>query len=403
MEKNRKVQNKKVSAFFIQAGAILALLASVYGISLLNKVSSEDLMRNMIMTVIGIAAICFLIMKTCLNHSFDYDNESNSQRFFTLFFLCVVLMAACTFLPPSGWPFLAIFVTLALFSNGIIGVLCGSVLLMAAVFLSGQGIHIFMLYFLSGIIAVACFQNLDSKFTVGIPTCISMMVLMVCETANVVIYENEHLSADLFVIPVVNVIIETLLLIAVLRFFSSNVIFKYRISYLELNDPECELLADFKNNAKKEYYQSMHTAYFCDRIARKLSLDKDAAKAAGYYHRIGCILEEGNTYEAVENMLKNYGFPPKVHVILKEFLDKKTAITSKETAVLIFSEAIIGTILEAQRQSTESILDYDKIVETVFRKKIESGMMNQCEISMKEIILMKRIFIDEKLYYELLQ
>lgn len=61
-----------------------------------------------------------------------------------------------------------------------------------------------------------------------------------------------------------------------------------------MNDPEYVLLTDLKQYSKKAYYHAVHTAYFCEKIARKIGADEMLAKAGGYYHKIGRMRGEGN-------------------------------------------------------------------------------------------------------------
>jgi hypothetical protein len=107
-----------------------------------------------------------------------------------------------------------------------------------------------------------------------------------CETANVVLPANARLNAELFVIPTANVIISCLLLVGILKLFSGMVIYKYRLKYLELNDNESPVFLEFKEKNKEEYMHMIHTTYFCERIALRLSFDVDALKCAGYYHKL---------------------------------------------------------------------------------------------------------------------
>ena len=144
----------------------------------------------------------------------------------------------------------------------------------------------------------------------------------------------------------------------------------------------------------------MHTAYFCERIAKKLSLDAEAAKTVGYYHRIGVLLEE-NTWEKVQEKIESYAFPPKALEILKEYVDKNTAKKQKETALLIMSNAVISTILYFLARKQE--MDYDQIIDAVFKKKLGTGILNDCDITMAEITAMQKLFKEEKLYYDFLR
>lgn len=231
---------------------------------------------------------------------------------------------------------------------------------------------------------------------------ISLTVLLVNLTAELVIFENAKLNAELFLVPLMNVVITGILLLVILKIFSYLVIYKYRDRYMEINDPECPLLVQLKDKSREEYYKAVHTAYLSDKIAKKLGLDDKVVKAGGYYHRIGCLQGE-NTWENVRNIGMEYQFPPEVLAVLKEYMEKGSKIVRKETAVLYFADAVVNSILFLLAKDEDGALDYDQIIDTVFKKKQESPRFQECEISIGELNAMKNIFKEEKLYYDFLR
>lgn len=86
--------------------------------------------------------------------------------------------------------------------------------------------------------------------------------------------------------------------------------------------------------------------------------------------------------------------------ILKEYLLPDRIVRRKETAVLILSDAVTAAIIHLLAADKTRNLDYDKIIDSVFKIKLDSGVLSQCLISMKEITQMKKIFKEEKLYYD---
>lgn len=396
-------QKWKMIYFIPELAVFILALVEVYAIGCYIQTESFQLLRVFVMLAMGIGIVGLLIRQNHLDDSLDYDNNMHVFRFWGIFLICLVVAGTCIFIPITGWPFMVIFVTLSLFANMTTGVVAASVLLMLTVFLNGADVGVFMLYFISGTLAASLFRKLDTNFKIGIPIFISVMVLMVCETANIVLFANEQLNIELFVIPITNVVVSSILLIGVLKLFSSIVIYKYRVKYMEITDPEYEILAELKEKERQAYYQSMHTAYFCDRIAKKLGLDASALKAAGYYHKIGMILEEPGNFDQVNQFLKEQQFPPMVIQILREYLAKDTLITSKETAVLVFADAVTASIMYVFTKEKNDTLDYDKIIDKVFFKRIDGGALNYCMITMQEITLMKKIFKEEKLYYDFLR
>ncbi len=392
---------KKIT-YLCEAAIFLLTLICVIFFSIIKGNDDIVVIRNTVMCGMEALGIFYLMQLMYDTNSYDFDNAAHIFRFTILYLICLLLATAFSFLPSAGWPFLVVFVLLSLFSNTLIGICCGTLLLTVTVFISGAGIEIFLLYFVCGIVAANLFRGLDDTYKIGVPVILSVLFLLTAETANVVLFANETLNFNLFLIPLLNVVISIVLLLICLKVFSSVVIFRNRDKYMEINDPECTLLVQLKEKSKDEYYHAVHTAYFCDRIARKLYLDADALKAGGYYHRIG-VLSGVNTWEQVKNITIDYAFPSKVNEILIEYLNKNTPVKKKETAVLIMSDAIVSSMSFLFHKNKNEVLDYDQIIDTVFRKKLENAMFTECEIRLDEITKMKRIFKEEKLYYDFLR
>ncbi len=374
--------------------SIVITAAGIYGISLIRRITAQVMLSNIVLGIVGIAILGFHVRQAYLEQELDYDNGEHYYRFWTCFLIGLAGAFVCAFLPIAGWPYLTIYVLLSLFGNMSTGVLAASVLLMISVVLGGGTTPIFLLYFLTGLFAVILFRNLDSSFKIGLKMFLSLLCLLVCETAVVVLLANERLSVELFVVPTVNIIISGILLFVILKCFSSLVIYKYREKYLELNDTENAILAEYRASSKTEYMHSVHTAYFCERIAAKLSLDIDDLKCAGYYHKIG---------EANPDILEEQQFPPRVKEILREYFEKKRSVTKKETVVLICADTVMNTIQYMISKSQERGLNYDYIIDNVFKHLSETDTFGHCDITMKEIKTMQSIFKEEKLYYDFLR
>ncbi len=399
------VENKEhqgIHTFIISTVMFFVTLFVVCMTSYLRGFDITTIISNTVMVGIGIGIVLFLMAFSNANHLYDYDNRENYGRFFLVYLITMGLSVACAYLPIAGWPFLVIFITLSLFSNTIIGITAGALMLLITIMISGVAGISFILYFFSGVAGACLFKKLDGSFKVGIPVFVSVLLLMVSETACVVLYANEKLSVELFLIPFMNIIVSTILLVAILKIFSSAIIYKYRDKYMEINDPEYPLLVELKQYSKEEYYKVVHTSYFCDRIAKKLDCNFEATKAAGYYHRIG-IMRGDISWEMIENICIEYDFPPASRQIMQEFVDEKTVVTQRETAILLFSDAVVSSILFLFSKQSDAALDYNQIIETIFKKKMESGILNNCQISLKEIIAIKDIFKEEKLYYDFLR
>lgn len=80
----------------------------------------------------------------------------------------------------------------------------------------------FFLYFISGVFAACLFQHLEQEFAIGIPLFLSLFCLLLCETANVVLLANEHLSLEQFLVPAANLIVSGILLLGILKIFRAQ-------------------------------------------------------------------------------------------------------------------------------------------------------------------------------------
>ena len=361
----------------------------------------EECLSCTVLMGVGIGVVFSLSALFEEKNLLSYDNGQHLERFYLIWMISLVFSIGFSFLPTSGWPYLFLFVLLALYSNTVLGIVSGIVLLTVSIMLSGAGISIFIMYLFTGLAGVCMFSKLDENYHIGIPLMVSVMTLMITLTAGVVIFENSKLKLELFIIPFLNVVISSVLLIILLKVFSITVIFKYRDIYLEITDSEYSLMTKLKNEAKSEYYKALHTAYFCDRICKRLNLDSDACKAAGYYHVLGCLTEH-QTWDEISKLCAEHHFPDPVTDILEEYLNDKILPEKKETAVLFFSEGVIFTILNLLHEGNNAKPDYDEIIETVFKTKLQTGKMNENNITLDELCTMKNIFKEEKLYYDFL-
>lgn len=399
MEKDKKFEWKRILIFglmFFLSGGI------AFAGSMLFKNSTEGVIRNTVMVMAGTGTVVFAFAMSEINELFVYRNEGKYGRFALMYLGGLTASIFLPYLPVTGWPFLVIYVLLGVFSNGITGLIAGSVCLLISVNLAGGNFVIFWMYFISGVVGTLVFSMLNEEFRVGLPMFISLLILTLCLTANVILFSQEQLSAVQFLIPVINLMVCCILLLISLKVFSSTVIHRNREKYMDINDPEFPLLVQLKEMSKEEYYHAVHTAYLSDRISKRLKLDDAAAKACGYYHRIGRLKGE-NTWENVCAVCNEYHFPPNTKKILKEYVDDSEKLVSKETVVVLFADCIVSSILYLFEKDPKAELDYEQIINTVFDKKLETDELWDSDISLSQIREMKKIFIEEKLYYDFLR
>jgi len=391
MEKNKHIRT--VLLILTELGIMALGGGGVLLIGLFQQTETDRLLSNLVMTVVGLAIIGFQLRQEYVREKLDYNNENFPFRFWLCVLIGLVIAFACVFLPAAGWPFLTIFVMLALFSNMSTGILASSVLLIISLILSGAAVNYFVVYFISGCFAASLFQHLETDFSIGMPLTMSVLCLMVCETANVVLLANARPDMEMLLIPAANIIINGIMLVGGLKLFFSMVIYQYRVNYLEINDTENAVLVKFREESRDDYFICIHTAHFCDLICKKLDMDETLLKCAAYYHRIG---------EELSGLMVRKHFPPKLREILTEY-GMNTPPKNKETAILACSDKVVSSITEKLRENGDTPIDYKVFIDEMFEKLINDGYFWQCNISMHEFNVMHQIFREEKLYYDFLR
>lgn len=389
-------KNKRTGVLLLcEIGCMALVAAGMAGLVLggLVKQGMDYMLAYIVLIVLGIGIVGFGVRRGVLTGNLDYDNSEYPGRFWQCFLSGLVVSFVCIFLPSAAWPFLPVFILLALYSSVTLGALSATILLAISVCLSGAGLEVFLMYVVSGFWGAVLFKDIRNGFRIGVPFGLSITGLLVCETAGTVLVMNARPGVESFVVPAINLIVSGILMLGILKIFFGKVIYKYRENYLDLNDPENEILGTLKQVDKNAYMKSVHTTYFCERIALKLEMNSDALKCAGYYHGFRPDAEE----------IQGLSFPPEVSAILEEYHAKGKAILHKETAVLMISENIVSTVMSLLQQAKGASVDYDKVIDAVFKRYQEAGTFKKCDISMRDFFAMQKIFKEEKLYYDFLR
>ncbi len=408
MEKNNELdKTEKKGAVSRRFQEFILLLATGAGTGIaawIYKRPEIEIAGTVIMAMLGISGVLFSIEQSVESDSFLFDNKDHLWRFTVLYLISLAGSFLFPLLPEGGWPYLAVFIGLMLFSNQRIGIFSGTVLLMTTCLLyTGQeGSVRFFVYFVGGLVGIIVFSYIDNSFKVGLPLVVSLMVQMVCLSVQEILYVNQQFRVQMLMIPIVNLLVCLIFLLVILKYFSFSIVYKNRDLYMDINDPECALLVELKNASREEYYHAVHTAYLCDRIAKRLKLDDGVVKACGYYHRIG-ILKGENNWENLQLIMEENRFPQRVKEVLKEYVDNTETMISKETIILLFSDTIISSISYLFSKAPDIQLDYPKIIGGIFKKRVESGAIDRSNLTFGELQEMKEILVEERLYYDFLR
>ena len=329
-------------------------------------------------------------------------SEKSESRFWIIVYLCMLLSVLFSYFPNTMWVFVPVFVILSLFSSPLVGITIASVLLAGTAMISGCGALVFFLYFVSGVFSVMVYLPLTEEIKFAMPAFLSSMCLLACEMCGIILTINSAFDIQLLILPCANCLIGMMVIYSAFRGYSSLVMFKYYDLYQTLCDTENEKLLELKNDSPKEYMLSIHTAYFCDRVSTSLGLDADIVKCAGYYHE----LTPGNIDDR-EDFYDKMGFTEGLKNILDEYKEYISnpgiSLTRKEAAVLVCSRTVVMTVMALFEKDKNADIDTGKLVDAVFERFVSRGTFSDCEITFSDISKMKKIFKEEKLYYDFLK
>lgn len=380
---------------------LLTIIYSVLAAYLYEKTVIE-IAGIAILAGAGFGCVWFAMEQSIENESFLYDNDEHLWRFVVIYLLSFGGSVLFPIIPAGGWPYLVIFVGLMFFSNRMIGLSAGCVLLMITVLIEGNGIVSFLNYFISGLVGILVFSYIYESFKIWFPLMISLMIQAVCLLVQELLLAEGAMSIRELLVPALNLLFCLILLLLLLKYFSASLVYRNRDLYMEINDPEHPILVELKSFSKEEYYHAIHTAYLCDRIGKHLGLQDRVIKACGYYHRIG-VLKGENNWENLQVILKEQNFPEEVQSVLREYMDDAERVISKEAVVLMICDSLVSSISYLFSQEPSAQLEYSPIINLVLKETIESGKINHSAVSFGEIQKIRRILLKEQLYYEFLR
>ena len=403
MESENKVE-LKLKLYY--GGLFLLTGLCVFIFSLLGEKSYEAILRNTIVSLIITGTVIFMLMDAIGRgeKGFSYDNFRHKDRFILAYAGFTVMACVLGFVPNQFWPYLSLFVILGLFSNTEIGLVSGVGLVTISVMLEGNGSYgeLFM-YVLAGAVALSLFRDLKENTSIGLPVAISLMMQAVLLVAFNVLFQNRTLSINILILPILNLMLNLIILLIFLNMFGVYIIRKSNDMYMDINDTEYPLLVQLKDYDKDEYYKAIHTAYLAERIAIGLGFNARAIKNCSYYHRIG-ILDNSKDWESVKHVYEEHHFPDEAVALLHEYIEPSSSVVrSKEALTISLTETVISSIMYLIKKNKDAKIDYDQLIDKVFDKKEADGELKNSDITFREYDQMKKILKKEKLYYDFLR
>lgn len=390
----------------------VTLVVTGFGTMLL-KFDAAVILRNVITAAFSMGIVIIVMLQSDLRKDDMVDNAEHPGRLVLSYVICLVLMAVLSILSsmllPGEviylFPYMSAAVVFTLFSNFGVGlalythfILTSS--LLCGIFFTDSDVNISLMYLLSGVLGCCLVRSAERSYRIRYIMGIMTGQYIVLHVAYYLLESQYPLQTVFWLAG--GLLSNVCILFLILYISDRKLIHKYVAKYNEITNPEYPLLSELKEKEKNDYYNAVHTAYLSDRVARLLEADYLLAKAGGYYHKIGILRAKNHVSRSIE-IGKENGFPPPLLQLINEYTGRYEPPKTVEAVIVMLSDAIVTSILYMYRKDAEQKLDYDKIIEAVFKKKYESGILQDSGISLKDLHKMKEYYKSEALYYDFLR
>lgn len=402
-DKNLKDKKRSIlSRVFLSVMILLAALlwAALYGY--LFQSAPLVLCRNLLLgTLMAFLIVFSFVMADGRNAVFSW-NKGHMGRFAVIICLCVVFLAGMGQVPFLAAPVSALAVILTVYSGGVVGIISYSALILQYCILNGFSVTQLTVLLLTGLVGAALFMSLDKSFRYGGILFTYFVADFVCYSLFFVLTESGQALGDALLYTGIRLFSAFVALLVILKLLGAYSIYRDDNALAGINNPEYKLLVELKSVNREAYFHAIHTAYLSERIARRIGADTALAKAGGYYHKIG-ILQGKDTIQNTLLIGAANEFPESLIRLLKEYGIKNMQNVSREAAVVQLADAVVSSVSYLFQKDRNAVLNYDKVVDVIIKKKLDSGDFEHCELTMEELCEIKNGFVEERLYYDFLR
>lgn len=373
------------------------------GTSYLYKQSYDNLLQMIVITTFGFGCILFEYYWRNKKNTNASGMEVSIHYYYLVVFLSSVLVCLFPMLSVLSWPFLVIALLFCLFSDTMQGIVSYALFLVIACQIKDCSVSVFSFYFICGMVVILLFGKMDKTFKIGLPFFISVCVFMLSSAANVVLFMDTTLTLEVLLLPVVNIFISLILMLVVLKAYNYLFYNKFRDKYLTINDTEYSVLVDVKKENPPLYFRAIHTSYLTGKFAVAFGLDEEAIKTASYYWKIVENKQRENKSKDFLTIGDSFDFPPKALELIKELMNTKKRYVTKEAVAVYMADTTISGLADAFKEDKNARIQYRSYFEKMFKEKMDNGFFDRCEFSVCELQRMKKMLIEEALYYDFLR
>lgn len=400
-----RFKDRKRSIFSQIAFSVMILLMGLLWTALsgyLHQTRTFILCRNLLLSVLVSFLIVFSYCMAERKKVVFSWNQGYMGRFSLVVCLSMAFLAAMGELPYLAAPLSAAAIVLTVFSGGFCGLVAYGALILQYCILNSLDVARIIVLLLTGLLGALMFTSLDHHFRYGGILFAYLTGDFVAYSLFFVMTQEGQALGDALLYTGIRLFAAFVCTLVVLKLLGTFCIYKDDKKFALINDPEYPLLTELKGISREAYFHAIHTAYLSEKISRRIGIDAALAKAGGYYHKIGLI--QGK--DSIQNTIlvgTAHKFPASLIRLLKEYGIKNMPEVSKEAAVVQLSDAVVSSVSYLFMKDRNVELDYDKIVDVIIKKKMDSGDFEHCTLTMEELCRIKKGFAEEKLYYDFLR
>ncbi len=374
---------------------IMILIPAI--VSAMEMFLIQNTITGAVRNLIVIAIIAFIMVYT-LKDELGFGGVM-------LITLCALLSSVQAFIPDFIMPVAAFSVIIAFVVTPNAGF--ASIIFFSAMpfMASERSFEYFLFFIATGSIGTALMyiKSKNGRYFEAL-TVFSLIYLMLYTA--LIILKRMSLNVDIIVFPILGLILDVVIMEIAGYNYYINVVKRKEDQYTSVIDPEFPLLIRLKNNNREEYKRAIHTAHFTELFADKFGYDKVIMKGLGFYHRIGVLDEEDASLPLrTVKIATEEEFPEELIKFLKEYGEVKAEErTSAEVSICIIADTVITNLMEEYANKNDKP-DMNKFVDKTILKMFsgKNSILKRSEIPYDDLEQIRKIFKEEKIYYDFLR
>ncbi len=166
---------------------------------------------------------------------------------------------------------------------------------------------------------------------------------------------------------------------------------KIEENYARFITSDAPLMKRLNDEKPNTYRHSLLIGILSEKAAKKIGANEALAKAGGFYHEIG-KLENGDYIEEGVRLAMLQELPTPLVNIIKQQNGKMEKPDTKESAIVMLTDSIITTIKYFEKQPKELRRSTDKIIDNIFKVRLEQGILEKVPLTLNEFHILKEFY-----------